>query len=477
MAGSRARLFIENFLIYGVGNVLTKAVPFLMLPVLTRLITDPAVFGVYDIYNIIIRFATPLAVLGCYDAMFRLFFDDSDPHFQKEICSSSLAIVLTTSLFALFITLILWISGISFIEGYRWLIPIAGLVISSHAIQNIVAAPTRMQNQRQRIIVISLLAPMVYYFFAMILAWSGWPLEGLVFGNLLSGILVLMIYGLLNNSFFSLKSVKIEYIKELLKIGIPLAPTFLIYWIFTSCDRFMLGHFIGIEAVGLYGIGARLSSISQGIYMAFAGGWQYFAFSTMKDEDHTQLMSRVFEVLGVLSITCLVLLLPFVGWIFHIMVAKQYQGASVVFPYLFISPLLLMLSQIAGTQIIVEKKTYLSTLTRLLGAFVNVGLNLWWIPVWGAKGAAMATFVGYLVMTISVGIIAIKMNRLLINARFLFVSLLGLLIIATHEFLGEDIIVLSVFFFAGIALLYRKEAFTSIEDIRRWRKTIRKQGK
>jgi O-antigen/teichoic acid export membrane protein len=59
MAGGRARLFIENFLIYGSGNVLTKAIPFLMLPVLTRLIRDPAVFGVFDIFNIIIQFATP----------------------------------------------------------------------------------------------------------------------------------------------------------------------------------------------------------------------------------------------------------------------------------------------------------------------------------------------------------------------------------------------------------------------------------
>jgi len=30
-----------------------------MLPVLTRLIRDPAVFGVFDIFNIIIQFATP----------------------------------------------------------------------------------------------------------------------------------------------------------------------------------------------------------------------------------------------------------------------------------------------------------------------------------------------------------------------------------------------------------------------------------
>ena len=457
MAGSRAKLFIENFFIYGVGNVLTKIVPFLMLPVLTRLITDPAVFGVYDIYNIIIQFATPLAVLGSYDAMFRLFFDDSDPHFQKQVCSSSLAIVSTTSLVAIIVALTFWVSGISFFEGYSWLIPIAGLVISSHAMKSIVAAPTRMQNKRQTIIVISLLAPMVYYLLAMILAWSGWPLEGLVLGNLFSGILVLAVYGFLNHSFFSLKSVKKEHIKGLLNIGIPLAPTFLIYWIFTSCDRFMLGHFIGIEAVGLYGIGARLSSISQGIYMAFAGGWQYFAFSTMKDEDHTQLMSRVFEVLGVLSVASLFFLLPFVDWIFKIMVSEQYRGASVIFPYLYISPLLLMLYQTVGNQFLVIKRAYLSTVMLTLGATVNVFLNWYLIPRMGIEGAAIATFLGYAVSVVLTFMIVKKMELIFGNWRELIIfGSAGLGLLMTYIIPGRAGTV-SLVFLVFVFLVYIRQ--------------------
>lgn len=466
MTVSRARLFLENFFIYGVGNVLTKAVPFLMLPVLTRLITDPAIFGVFDIYNIIIRFATPLAVLGCYDAMFRLFFDDSDPHFQKQICSSSLAIVSITSFVALFATIILWVSGISFIEGYRWLIPIAGLVISSHAVKNIIAAPTRMQNQRQRIILISLLAPLIYYLFAMVLAWKGWPLEGLVYGNLFSGLIVLAIYVLLNRSFFSPTSVRKEYVMELLKIGIPLAPTFLIYWIFTSCDRFMINHFIGIEAVGLYGIGARLSSISQGIYMAFAGGWQYFAFSTMKDEDHTRLMSRVFEVLGVLSVASLFLLLPFVDWIFKIMVAEQYRGASVVFPYLYISPLLLMLYQIVGSQFLVIKKAYLSTVMLTLGAVVNVVLNWFLIPRMGIEGAAIATFLGYALSVALTFFIVNKMEIISGNWRELVVFGSGVAGIAAFRLLsGASHFVVSLSCLAIILVLYAPAMINKAKNI------------
>ncbi|WP_198468385.1 oligosaccharide flippase family protein [Acetomicrobium sp. S15 = DSM 107314] len=409
---SRGKLLLENFFIYGMGNILTKVVPFLMLPILTRLVTDPVVFGVFDIYTVVIRFATPIAVLGCYDAMFRLFFDDSDSQFHRQICSSSLAIVSSISVLILIVSLILYASDVAFADGYGWLIPIAGMVIASGAIREIIAAPSRMQNQRKRIILLSLLAPFVYYLIAMTLAWQGKPLEGLVYGNMVSSFIVLMIYGILNHAFFSPKAIKKEHIRGLLKMGIPLTPTFLTYWVFTSCDRFMLSRMIGLEAVGLYGIGARFSSISQGIYMAFAGGWQYFAFSTMKDEDHTRLMSHVFEVLGILSVASLFFLLPFVDWFFELIVGETYRKASVVFPFLFLSPLLLMLYQILGSQLLVVKKGYLSTVILSFGAVTNVVLNWVLIPRMGIKGAAIATLLGY-VVSLALAFAIVKKMRLI----------------------------------------------------------------
>ena len=459
---SRARLFLENFFIYGVGNVLTKAVPFLMLPVLTRMITNPAVFGVYDIYTIVIRFGEPLVILGSYDAMFRLFFDDENPLFRKQVCSSSLAIVTTTSLVALVLTAFFWVFGIYFWdESYRWMIATAGIVITVYAMRSVIAAPTRMQNQRATIIILSLLGPLLYYALALFLAWKGKPLEGLVFGNLVNGLVFLLVYGLLNRSFFSRGHVKSKQVRDLLKIGVPLAPTFLIYWIFTSCDRFMIGHMMGMEAVGLYGVGARLSAISQGIYTAFAGGWQYFAFSTMKDEDHTYLMSRIFEILAIFSFLSLFILLPWVDWIFKIMVAEPYRSASTIFPYLFFAPLLLMLSQIAGTQLQVEKKTHLSTISRLVGAVTNIILNFLFIPRWGILGAALATLIGYFAMTLSITLVVLKMNRLTFNIKFAIITLSGSLLLLLYPLLRTTI-VFYIFFSAIVLLSYKSEIFLFI---------------
>ena len=58
----------------------------------------------------------------------------------------------------------------------------------------------------------------------------------------------------------------------------PLIPTFIIYWIFQSFDRIMITQILDSAQTGIYSVGARVASISQILYIAFATGWQYFAF-------------------------------------------------------------------------------------------------------------------------------------------------------------------------------------------------------
>ena len=46
---NRFKLFIENFLVYGLGGMISKIVPFVMLPIVTRLMPNCFYFGLNDI--------------------------------------------------------------------------------------------------------------------------------------------------------------------------------------------------------------------------------------------------------------------------------------------------------------------------------------------------------------------------------------------------------------------------------------------
>jgi O-antigen/teichoic acid export membrane protein len=396
--GTRARFFLENFFVYGLTGVLGKIIPVLMLPVVTRLIPDASVYGVADLLRIIVSFASAFAVLGMYDAMFRVFFDEESTEFKKRVCSTAIIVVAVSSLcvgglimlFSGFISEAIFSSG----TLQPW-VCLMGFQTILSGFDSIISAPTRMQNQRRVFVVMSVLLPVISYSVSIPLIVFVNPLLGLVIGGFTSAAAKVLVFGWLNKNWFSPYLFDGRLAKEMLKIGVPIVPAFFVYWLYNSADRIMITSILGTEQTGVYAVGARMAQISQFIYTAFAGGWQYFAFSTMKDKDHTLLMSRIFEALGTLSVVAFFILLPWVEPLF-LLVGQTYRPATVVFPYLFISPLLLMLFQTVGNQFLVMKKAYLSVLALTLGAITNIALNALLIPRMGIEGAALATVLGYL---------------------------------------------------------------------------------
>ena len=71
---SKIKLFVENFLVYGFGGVISKIVPLIMIPIITRLMPSTEYFGLTDLSVTLVSFCSALAIMGMYDAMYRLFF-------------------------------------------------------------------------------------------------------------------------------------------------------------------------------------------------------------------------------------------------------------------------------------------------------------------------------------------------------------------------------------------------------------------
>lgn len=424
---SRIKLFLENFFAYGFINVLNKIIPLLLLPVITRMLTDPSDFGVYDMYNLIIGFGSPLAMLGMYDAMFREFFEKDDEQYRYNVTSTANRIVLVTSTLMGGALLIFNNSFSKLFFGtsqYGNIVTFSALSLFISANSSIVAAPTRIQNQRKIYIASGLLHSISYYLVAIGLIYYGYSFFGMIYANIITALVLFIFFWRLNKSYFMLGKYDNNIAKELLKIGLPLLPTFLIYWVYNSMDKIMITNMLGTTELGIYSIGSKLASISQFIYTAFAGGWSYFAFSTMKDEDQVALNSKVFEYLGAISFLSLFAIYPFIGYIFNFLFPVAYLTGQVVVPYLYLSPLLLMLFQVAGSQFLVIKKSYWSTISLSLGAVVNVILNFILIKLLGIEGAAIATLIGYIVTIIMVCIITSSMKIMNISKRFLVGSIL-----------------------------------------------------
>lgn len=474
MAQSKVKLFIENFLVYGVGGVISKIIPLVMVPIVTRLMPDTSYYGISDLSSTVVSFGSALAVMGMYDAMYRMFFEKDDERYKKDICSTALFFTAGTSA-AVFLVMILLKDVIArFVFGsqeYGFLIYITAMATLVGATNSIVSAPTRMQNKRKVFLLMNMLGPMLSYSVSIPLLLSGRYLVALPLASLITGTSSELIFWALNHDWFSLRRFRKEHLKPLLAIAVPLLPNFLIYWVFNSCDKLMIANILDTSATGIYSVGSKLGHASQLIYTAFAGGWQFYAFSTMKEKNQVKSNSLIFEYLGIISFACTMFVFSLSKPIYELLFTGSYVSGFIVAPYLFLAPLLQMLFQVACNQFLVVKRTWPNMFILSTGAAANIVLNLWLIPRLGIEGAAIATLVGYAVSDIIGVIVLIKLKLMTIESRFLIaVCVMTTFIIIWRLTFVEHVplaLILAAVCSGMMVLLYLRDVKQLLKNLRR----------
>lgn len=428
-SSSRSKLFLENFFVYGLGGMISKLIPMIMLPILTRLYPNSEYIGLNDLSQTFISFAQALAICGMYDAMFRLFFDYKENLEQKRVSSTALIFVSCTSIVLSIVFYLLRTEiAILYFGDVKYeslvIITIIGFLLSST--NQIISAPTRIQNKRKIFLIANIVSSLLSYTIAIPLIMQGYYITAIPVAYMVAVITVEIVFYILNKDFFEIHCFDKTIIRDLLIIGLPLLPNFLIYWVYNSADRIMISRLIDNEATGVYSVAAKIGHISNLIYTAFAGGWQYFAYSTMHDDDQIQLKSNIYEYLAVISYAATVLLIVMAKKGFGILFPEEYLQGFLVAPYLFLSPLMLMLYQIIANQFTIVKKTYMNLLSLSVGAMVNIALNYCLIRQIGIEGAAIATLVGYILSNLFCLFILRRMNLILINCNVMITSVLFL---------------------------------------------------
>ena len=454
---NKLKLFIENFLVYGLGGIISKLVPLIMVPIITRLMPNTDYFGISDLSNTVVSFTSALAVMGMYDAMYRMFFEKEDMNYKKSVCSTALIFTFITSTIIFILMLLLKDYIAQYFFGnkkYDFVVYLSAMATLVGATNNIIAAPTRMQNKRKVYLIANTVSPLLSYSISIPLLLAGHYIIALPLSAVISGLVMEVSFGVMNHSWFNSKRFDKKLLKQMLMIGLPLVPNFLIYWLFNSCDKVMITNLIGIGAAGIYSVGSKLGHASQLIYTAFAGGWQFFAFSTMKDDNQVESNSLIFEYLGIIAYVASVFVFAWSYLIFKILFTEQYLSGYISAPYLFLAPLLQMLFQVEANQFLVAKKTWPNMLILATGAILNVIINYALIPILGIEGAAIATLIGYAVSDIICTIVLCRMKLMVISTRFIISSAIMVIYIVLWRILFCSNVIIGTIFAGMVVALY-----------------------
>ncbi|HEY4246052.1 MAG TPA: flippase [Lacunisphaera sp.] len=195
--------------------------------------------------------------------------------------------------------------------------------------------------------------------------------------------------------------VKMAYVKRLLTESWPLALSSIAIYIQAYADQLVIGQKLGGSDLGQYAVAMRLITSFSFVPMVICT--VAAPEITRAKHEAPQLYHRrlydLYRLMGVLFLIVAGPIILFGGYGVKLIFGPAYAGAALLLPWLGF--------RLLFTNFGVARSIYLTNeglfshglVTALIGAGVNVALNLWWIPRWGSRGAIAASLVSFAITT------------------------------------------------------------------------------
>ena len=403
LSGIFKHRLISNYSIYLGSNILSSAIPFIFLPILTRYLS-PADYGLVVTFKIVAAIFLILVGVNTHGALTRTYFKLKGLDFQKYQYNL-LIICLVSFLILLLSTYIVHTLNFSLVEiPDKWILLI--IIFSLfEAWSKLLLSLWRAQEKPFRFGIFNILKTLVNITLSIFLVvhlkmnWQGRALSivitGLVFG--LIAFQSLWRNYISNNSFISFIDTK--HIQNALRFGFPLIPHALSGWIINYIDRFFIASMIGMSEVGIYSVAYQIGNIIGIIALSFNQAWSPFLFKQL-NKNNNQLKIRIvqFTYAYFLTIFCLAIFIS-LGFavVAPFLVGKDFQNATQYVMWVALGYATNgMYFMVVNYIFYVEKNHYLPLIT-FFSAMVNIVLNYVLINYNGTIGAAQATTITYAV--------------------------------------------------------------------------------
>ena len=261
--------------IYGAANVLSAAVPFLLLPVLTRALT-PAQYGEVISFYLLVAVCSAFAGLGLHSAVGVRWLDSASGNPGRYTGSAVLLVVLTTLLSALLSARLAPRFGIGLSAD---LCALAAVVAGANVVQGMRFAVWQSHERPLPAavmqVVIALLNITLSLAGVLVLHLGG---RGRILGASVASLVVASaaIASMIRDE--SATRASLADIRALLRFGVPLTPHALAGTFLGNADRFAVGSYLGVATLGVYGTATQLGSVLGVLADAFTKAYSPTAY-------------------------------------------------------------------------------------------------------------------------------------------------------------------------------------------------------
>lgn len=288
---NRVKQLFKNTLIFGIGNIGSKLIQFIAVPMFTFFLTTKE-YGEADLLTTMVSLALPFFSLCLYDAILRFIIDD--PSNEESIISSAIFVTGILVGILTIIDLLLMFLNVPNIFLYR--LAIAFLIVQ--VIQSLLAQYMKAVGKNWLYSINGLLLSVLILLLSLLFfQFDGnkvyWYFYAQIAAYVISIIFIEVC--LMKRIVFCLASVRKSWIKKLTMYSLPLIPNQIMWWVMNASDRLLVTYFLGLSINGIYAIAAKIPSLTNVVITIFMQAWQLSSFENANNKDRNIFFSSVFN--------------------------------------------------------------------------------------------------------------------------------------------------------------------------------------
>ena len=389
------RTFLKDSSIYAASAVISRGIGIFLLPIYTRLLS-PLEYGALDLLMIVYTLSNYLVTIEVSQGLARSY---PEARTVEDRCSC-----VSTAAWFVLVTNILFV--------------VVGISVAPTA-ENLLFGSTRVRNVVS-VMVLAAATNNIFFLLQDLLRWQLKPAkyacssityslvsatagatavvffkQGIigVFGGLIVGALAGLLVACANGAadYWKMTFDRIR-LGEMIKYSAPQVLSSITAYSALYADRFFIKGTLGLEAVGVYGVGARVASVVSLLMSGFQAGYIPLVFNRYSQPDTPAQMARIFRHFLVGAFTIVLVLSAYSKDLISLIATPQYNTFWYTVP-MIAAGILLANMFIFMPGVFIARKTKLTALFNVTTALLNIALIIFLIPNFGVMGIATATLV------------------------------------------------------------------------------------
>ncbi|WP_281661973.1 lipopolysaccharide biosynthesis protein [Microvirgula aerodenitrificans] len=384
--------FFRGAAVYTLSNVASAAVPFLLLPALTRAM-GPEEYGQVAMFATLVTIASAVVGLSVHGSASVRFFDREMKDFSVYVSSCMVVMLASLAGAALLLLGILAIAPELAGVPLPWALGALGVAAASFVLQmRLVIWLVQKCALQYAGLQVSYAVLNAGLTVGMVLTLQGGAAGRMGAQALAMALAALIAIASLARSRMLAGRISFAYMSEAARFGAPLVPHLLGTMVLVTFDRFVIKDKLGLADTGIYMVAVQIALaialVGDAINKAFVP-WLYEQLAQARPEFPRWIVQRTwlcFFAIGVLAMLAMLAVEPLV----LLVVGEKYLAATAVLPWLIAGQAFGTAYFLVANYIFYSRRTHYLAFASLTAGVCNAVLTLLLVPRLGMVGAGIS---------------------------------------------------------------------------------------